>query len=141
MKVINIKPDIDCIFTDEQGISYYFDENDFIEGVYDHARAPIHITGLKEWCEELYPIIIASETCQPYDKGWNDYHKRGLEYAHQLREVLSNDFELWYEAPFEDKSREIPIKKLIVKNSPVDGSTTISPNVLHQPADTEYFCS
>ena len=34
--------------------------------------------------------------------------------ARRLRELLPNDYELWYEAPFEDKSGIIPHSKLIV---------------------------
>jgi hypothetical protein len=62
---------------------------------------------LYEWQQEIEPIVIASETGEPYEKDWVDYHRRGLEIAHKLRKVLSSDFDLRYEAPFEDKSGTI----------------------------------
>ena len=62
---------------------------------------------LYEWQQEIEPIVIASETDDPYEKDWKDYHRQGLEIAHKLCKLLSSDFDLWYKAPFEDKSRTI----------------------------------
>jgi hypothetical protein len=59
-------------------------------------------------------IVVASETGDPYEKDWTDYHMRGLTLSRQLRERLSLDYDLWYEAPFEDKSGIIPRRKLII---------------------------
>ena len=39
---------------------------------------------------------------------------RGLEYAKQLRKVLPSEYDLWYEAPFEDKSGTIKKPLLII---------------------------
>ena len=62
----------------------------------------------------MCPIIIKSETGESYEKDWQDYHRRGLELAKQLREMLSPDFDLWYQAPYEDKSGIIPKPILII---------------------------
>ena len=35
---------------------------------------------------------------------WDDYNMRGVELAKKLRKQLSQDFDLWYEPPFEDSS-------------------------------------
>lgn len=74
------------------------------EDIYDQDGKPIVLPELYEWQQEIEPIVIASECGEPYEKDWADYHRRGLEIAHKLRKVLSSDFDLWYEAPFEDKS-------------------------------------
>ncbi|MBO5874199.1 MAG: hypothetical protein J6Q35_04115 [Rikenellaceae bacterium] len=74
------------------------------ESIYDKDGNPIVMPELYEWQKEIEPIIIASETGEPYEKDWDDYHQRGLEIAYKFRAVLSSDFDLWYEAPFEDKS-------------------------------------
>ena len=52
-------------------------------------------------------IQIASETNNPYEKDWKEYHNRGIELARKLREQLSDDCDIWYSAPFEDKSGTI----------------------------------
>ena len=74
------------------------------------------MTEFDDWAKEAYPIIVASETGQPYEKDWEDYHRRGLEMARALRNKLSTDFDLWYEAPWEDKSDIIEKPMLIIGN-------------------------
>ena len=77
------------------------------EDICDQDGKPIVMPELYEWQKEIEPIVIASECGEPYEKDWADYHRRGLEIAYKLRKVLSSDFNLWYEAPFEDKSETI----------------------------------
>lgn len=77
------------------------------ESIYDKDGNPIVMPELYEWQKEIEAIIIASETGEPYEKDWEDYHRRGIEIAHKLRKVLSTDFDLLYEAPYEDKSETI----------------------------------
>ena len=86
-------------------------END---NIYDKHGKHIVMPELYEWQHEIEPVVIASETGNTYTKDWEDYHKRGLAIAHKLRKVLSADFDLWYSAPFEDKSRSMPHKMLIL---------------------------
>lgn len=96
---------------------YLWDEDNAATGLndlYDTYGNPIQMSELDEWAKEMSDIVVASETGHPYEKDWADYHQRGLALAHQLREMLSSDFDLWYEAPFEDKSGIIPRRKLIV---------------------------
>ena len=84
------------------------------ESIYDKDGNPIVMPELYEWQKEIEPIIVASETGEKYEKDWADYHRRGLEIAHKVRKVLSPEFDLWYEAPFEDKSGTIPRKLLVL---------------------------
>ena len=77
------------------------------EDICDQDGKPIVLPELYEWQQEIEPIVIASECGEPYEKDWVDYHQRGLEIAYKLRKLLSSDFDLWYKAPFEDKSGTI----------------------------------
>lgn len=77
------------------------------ESIYDKDGNPIVMPELYEWQKEIESIVIASETGEPYEKDWEGYHRRGLEIAYKLRKLLSSDFDLWYKAPFEDKSGTI----------------------------------
>lgn len=77
------------------------------EDIYDLDGKPIVILELYEWQKEIESIVVAFSVGEPYNKDWTDYHRRGLEIAHKLRQVLSPDFDLWYEAPLEDKSGTI----------------------------------
>lgn len=83
------------------------------ESIYDKNGNPIVMPELYEWQKEIEPIVNAAECCEPYEKDWVDYHRRGLEIAYKLRKLLSSDYELWYEAPFEDKSGTISCRMLI----------------------------
>lgn len=67
-----------------------------------------------EWQQEIEPIVIASATGQPYSKDWRSYHERGLKLAHELRKRLSPEIDLWYDAPYEDKSGIINHPMLIL---------------------------
>jgi hypothetical protein len=105
--IVRICPDYNEYLWDEDGVAIEQEE------LYDNEGRPIQMPELDAWAHEISPIVVVSETGHPYEKDWPDFHKRGIKLAHQLRECLSPDFDLWYEAPFEDKSGIIPRKKLI----------------------------
>lgn len=95
---------------------YLWDEDDAAMGLdelYDKEGKAIQMPELDAWAHEMAPIVADSATDRPYEKDWYDYHRRGIYLAHQLRERLSPDFDLWYETPFEDKSGIIPRRRLI----------------------------
>lgn len=95
---------------------YLWDEDDAAMGLdelYDNERKPIQMQELDEWAQEIVQVVLASETSRPYEKDWSDFNKRGIDLAHQLRERLSPDFDLWYEAPFEDKSDTI-VRRILI---------------------------
>lgn len=106
--VLRIEPDYDVLMYDEEGVAW-----SDLEGLYDKQGKPIEMSELIAWQREIYPIVIAAETGEQYKKDWADYHRRGLELAHRLREILSTDFDLWYSRPFEDKSGTISKSRLI----------------------------
>ena len=112
--ILTIEPDVDQIFLDEDGVTLYADGDGTLEEVYDKNGSQIVLKELTEWADEIYPIVVAAAVGKSYSKDWSDYHQRGLALAHQLREMLSPDFDLWYRAPFEDKSGTVSEPILII---------------------------
>lgn len=113
--IITIDPDIAQLFYDEEGVSYEVEKDGTIDFVYDRNGSPISIKDFFTWHIEINQIVIDSETCHPYTKHWEEYHCRGIKLAQDLRKVLSPDFDLWYNAPFEDKSGLIKHPFLILE--------------------------
>lgn len=105
-QIITICPDYDFYLQDADGVAIGLDE------LIDRAGSPIVMPEMDAWAREVSHIVVASETGQPYDMDWADYHQRGLALAHKLRRRLSSRYELWYEAPYEDKSGTVkePVK-------------------------------
>jgi len=106
--VLTIDPDFDYFISHADGTVSDYDDLGEILG------PQFQVEGLKEWAEEIAPIVIQSETNKPYTKDWPDYHTRGLELARRLRAILPQDYDLWYRAPFEDKSGTIEKPSLIL---------------------------
>lgn len=113
--IITISPDVSQLFHDEEGYSYEVEKEGTIDFVYDRNGHPIVIKDLFAWHSEIEPIVTASETGHPYSMDWEEYHNRGMKLAKELRKVLSTDFDLWYETPFEDKSGIIKHPFLILE--------------------------
>lgn len=114
--ILQINPDYDtCFYYLSEDHAPLSIENDQIDGLMDANGVPIVIPGYSAWLEELQPIIIASETGHDYTFDWQDYHRRGIALAKQLRALLPDDTDLWYSAPFEDTSQQIPRPILIRK--------------------------
>ena len=107
-EIITICPDYRAfLWWDEEG-------SGCVDELYDKENVPIEFDELEEWAKEAEPAIAAFHLEEPYDMDWTNYHRRGIALAQQLRERLSTDFDLWYDAPFEDKSGTIPHKILIL---------------------------
>lgn len=118
--VLRIEPDYDAVLWDSEEVPLYVKDDGTIDELYDKQGNPIKIPGLLQWQEEIHPIVIACALGDSYEKDWKDYHRRGLEMARQLRSKLPNDYDLWYEAPFEDKSGTITKPILIMENLPFE---------------------
>lgn len=114
--ILTIEPDYDQVFVDEECCSYSFDRDGLLDedNLYDREGNPICMKEMYEWQQEIEPIVIASATGQPYSKDWRSYHERGLKLAHELRKRLSPEIDLWYDAPYEDKSGIINHPMLIL---------------------------
>lgn len=100
--IIRICPDFKAYLWDDEDVTHD------LADLQDKEGKPIVMPELDAWAQEIEPIVVASETGQPYEKDWADYHKRGQELARRLRRRLSSGYELWYETPYEDKSGTIP---------------------------------
>lgn len=107
--VLLINPDFDALGIDlATGFDVTINHLGELDGNFiDKDGKPIVIPELAKWQQEIHPIVIASETKQPYKKDWEEYHSRGIELARKLGEQLSDDCDVWYSAPFEDKSGSI----------------------------------
>lgn len=100
-----INPDYDICVEEITSDRIPFDvENDVFEDVCDSDGNAIVIPGFSEWSKEIAGIIIKSEAGEEYSFDWEDYHRRGIELAKQLRSKLPSNIDLWYRAPFEDNS-------------------------------------
>ena len=106
--ILTIDPSVSQLYFDEKNVSY-----DNFDSLYDKDGNPFEMNEFIEWQKEIESAVIASEAVNQYEKDWKDYHQRGLELAKQLRAKLSTDFDLWYNAPFEDKSNTITEPRLI----------------------------
>ncbi len=109
--ILAINPDIGQLFYDEDGCS--FDDFDD-EYIYDKLGQPIIFDEFLKWRSETDCLVIGSGTSSPINKDWEDFHRRGLEMAKTLRDRLSPDFDLWYEAPIDDRSGTIRSPQLIL---------------------------
>ena len=107
--ILIINPDYDELIYDENNLMLY--EDDLGEIINDE----FDIQGFFEWGREIHPIVIEASVGNPYEKDWEDYHRRGLEYARELRKCLSDEYDLWYHRPFEDKTNTVPDKQLIIE--------------------------
>ena len=107
--ILIINPDYDELIYDENNLMLY--EDDLGEIINDE----FDIQGFFEWGREIHPIVIKASVGKPYEKDWEDYHRRGLEYARELRKCLPDEYELWYHRPFEDKTNTVPDKQLIIE--------------------------
>lgn len=109
--ILTINPDIDVFLSDMEGCcsGVYNDEVDCL----DVGDDPIVLPGVSEWVDEISSIVSDAGVGKPYEKDWNDYHIRGLQLAQKFRELLPSKYDLWYKAPFEDKSGIIPHPILI----------------------------
>lgn len=75
---------------------------------------PVQIEGLAEWSHDIVPAIIEAAVGKTYPMDWENFHRRGIELARQIRKVLPKEYDLWYRAPFEDKSGTIKKPILII---------------------------
>ncbi|MBR6446797.1 MAG: hypothetical protein IKS94_10375 [Prevotella sp.] len=102
--ILTIDPDVAQLFYDEEGFSYEVEKDGKIDFIYDRYGNSIVIKDFFIWHNEINQIVIESETGHPYSMAWEQYHNRGIKLAQELRKVLSPDFDLWYSAPYEDRS-------------------------------------
>lgn len=100
-----INPDYDVCIEEITAERIPWDiENDTFDNIGNYKGDSFRIDGFSAWSKELRELIIKSETGKEYEFDWADFHKRGLQFAKELRSKLPSYIDLWYKAPFEDKS-------------------------------------
>lgn len=80
----------------------------------------IHIEGISEWYNDFNSVVDYVKGNLPESFDVTMWHAKGLMFAKLLREKLPSDVELWYRAPFEDKSNTIPEPVQIIKGQTPD---------------------
>lgn len=60
------------------------------------------LSGLKEWKSQPIDICIKENIGEEGYFDWDSWNKKGIELAHKLRELLPNEYTLYYSRPFED---------------------------------------
>ncbi len=121
-RILTMEPDYDEVIFDSEGNPpiELEGEDGNIEELYDKEGKPFQIDGLKEWQEEIIPVVIEGAVGRKVDSfDWKSYHERGLALAQKLRATLSSDFDLWYRAPIEDNSGIIP-KPILIYEQPTE---------------------
>ncbi len=58
------------------------------------------ITSNKKGNSDYYTMMCCLKLQTLHHFQCQQYHKRGIELAQELRKVLSTDFDFWYAAPF-----------------------------------------
>jgi hypothetical protein len=113
-RVFTINPDYDTILWDD-GCAYPCYE-DTLELCIDDNENYITITipGIYEWQQEFEDATDFTDTKTKDDFDWADWHKRGIKLAKQLREKLPQSYDLWYDAPYEDRSGTIKESFLVM---------------------------
>lgn len=106
--VITINPDVGQLFYDKRGMAYEADREGVLELVYDREGKPIRMEDFVAWHGEIKQVGSKS-------MDWEEYHRRGMRLAEELRKVLSPDFDLWYTAPCEDTSGTIKRPILVLE--------------------------
>lgn len=115
---ITICPDVarELGFT-EEGVSVDVSE-DIVS--WSDTEEDIYIEGISEWYYDFDRVAdyVNGNLPESFDvAGW---HAKGLMFAKLLREKLPSDVELWYRAPFEDKSNTIPDPIQIIEGQTPD---------------------
>ena len=114
-RIFTISPDCSSIMLlDDEGCAYPCDE-DTLEFCIDKDEnyVTINIPGIYQWQQEFECATDFAETTTKDGFDWCDWHKRGIELAKQLRAKLPKSCDLWYGAPYEDKSGTIKEKFLV----------------------------
>lgn len=106
-RVIRIAPDWDVIWEDSKGLCYDFGEKGEFEIFSEDSDKSLifsaSLPGFASWLEELHAPMIEYAVGRKIPFDWENWNKRGLDYAYQLRKLLPENFVLFYEYAFEDE--------------------------------------
>ena len=105
--VLRICPDYCEILIDWKGGHYDVDWDGLIIPdtddpefeILDKSGKPIILKDLVDWQQEVAPIDIEAEVGRKKSVDWKNFHEKGLKIAHELRNRLRDDIDLWYSSP------------------------------------------
>ena len=114
-RIFTINPDFDIMVWDDDGCTYSCHDDTLELCVDDDENyVSIKIPGIYEWQQEFDRATDFTITKTRDDFDWVGWHQRGIELAKQLREKLPPSCDLWYDAPYEDKTGTIKEKFLVI---------------------------
>ena len=106
-----INADVVAIIWNSWGCAQIVD----IDDIFETDDFSIKVEGLYQWHMDLDKAADWANTKVEDGFDWAAWHKRGLELAQNLRQQLPDEYDLWYSAPFEDKSGTLKEDFLIIK--------------------------
>ena len=115
-RIFTIRPDcINIALFDEEGCAYCCNEDTLELCIDDNKNyVTIKIPGIEKWQQDFEYSTDFTKTKTKDDFNWIDWHRRGIEFAKQLRKQLPLSCDLWYDSPFEDKSGTIKESFLVM---------------------------
>jgi hypothetical protein len=114
-RIFTINPDFDIMVWDDDGCAYPCHDDTLELCVDDDENyVSIKIPGIYEWQQKFDRATDFTITKTRDDFDWVGWHQHGIELAKQLREKLPPSCDLWYDAPYEDKTGTIKEKFLVI---------------------------
>lgn len=108
---ILMTPDYGSVFICESGDDSGMTIGDEESITINDKSIEFNLQDLQKWTSEYLWQVLAP--CESGEKSieeinktfdWKDFHKRGLELAHKVKELLPKNVRLRYASPFEDRS-------------------------------------
>ena len=107
-EILTISPDYDYYLINQDNCAID------IGDLHDEHGCTIEMPELEAWSSEIRRAIVDTAVGQDVAFDWNNWHIRGIKLAKQLRRQLPSCYDLWYNAPSEDKSGIIKNEILII---------------------------
>lgn len=117
--IYTIIPDI-MTFLRNDSCGYGFEDEAFDDKIdicdndENHIQE-IEVPGICKWLDDFRLATDFADTTIKEDFDIKEWHKKGLALAYIFRSKLSDDCDLWYDNPYEDKSQTIKHPLLIIK--------------------------
>ena len=113
--------DVDCCIwywdpKEETSLPIDWDDNlVYLEPENEKTEKFVELPGLAEWIRKPLSAVSATPDGEDILFDWKSWNGRGIELAKKLRELLPDDYVLYYCPPFEDYSSWDAVPVLITK--------------------------
>ncbi|MCQ2239300.1 MAG: hypothetical protein MJZ73_08715 [Bacteroidaceae bacterium] len=105
---IRIIPDFDCLFLDSEGICHEAFDDEIENNEYELGPCfRFAVPGIREWLERYTDATDFAETKTKPSFDWPAWHREGLLFAKEIRRNLPTCYTLYYDPPYEDKSKTL----------------------------------